>query len=170
MSMEKMFLLNINILNKSTQVITSFRKQNIYRGTKIFQELIQNIQSLLPNLLGDNSFFNVDNEYILSILKSLFNAQENSDYILLADLLELQFTPFLLNLQNIIREREDFSYQKNFYASNLNILKKQGSDLVVQLEKNRVNFTEKYSIEQTSVGSLTVKANLQESSFYLHSN
>jgi hypothetical protein len=164
--LEKIYLLNIDILNEITQVIASFRKQNIYRGTKIFKKLIQRIQVLMSDLLDNN--FNVDNEYILSILKSLINAQENEDNVLLADLLELQFTPFLLDLQNMIREGEDFPRQKNFYDSNLSALKEFSPNLAVKLENKMIS--EKYTIETTAIGSLTVKANRQGKSFYLHSN
>ena len=89
-------------LTTEENVIYYFRIQNYHRGLREYQLFSSAFQQLIHLLVNSQQLldgYDVDFDYVLTMLQGIIKAQESKDYILTADLLELQVKPFLLGIQ-----------------------------------------------------------------------
>ncbi|NLG04905.1 MAG: motility associated factor glycosyltransferase family protein [Clostridia bacterium] len=156
------------------RMIAFYRRQNFNRGDRLFAEWIQKFANAIEEIVSESDFFNrfgtiVDQESILVTLQGIMDAQSQKDYVLLADLLELQMLPFLFALQDAIRQQTDTPITRDLWDANLAYAKEQLPALAkVMEEKSKDSFI--FQIEDTSQGTVTLKASSENTTFYLHSN
>jgi len=100
----ELFNCNKSILVQLNKCVHAFRKQNYDRGIRQFRDLLEQIQRQIQMVLSCESELQeagiqIDSQYVVQLLSDLLQAQEQQDYILLPDLLELTIEPFATELQ-----------------------------------------------------------------------
>ncbi len=177
-SMKQTFQLNIDIINYSYKTINCLRKQNYYKGMQYSSKAIDTIMKNLNNLMADQDYFNQQYDlfniaYVNQMLGSLMDAQENKDYVLVADLYDLQLIPFLIRIQEYIVSKEDFTFDEILYMNNINYLKNRNPEVATLIESSEhpMHLLEKeYAIEYTSSGQITLGVDENGKKYYFHSN
>ena len=83
------------------------RQQNYDRGLRSYRECITTIEKLLQciNQIDEQP---TTQETLMEMLPSILKTQEWKDYVLLADLLELQLRPYVVGLVNIIMNKVEY--------------------------------------------------------------
>lgn len=153
--------------------IKQFRRQNLHAGLRKLQLLVQKLVSLTENIVTESEQLqqwgcDVDEEYITCILSGIMSAQENTDYILVADLLELQLIPWLLQVQEILLANNECLKGEQLLSINLEGLKKRDIFLANQIQQ--YEFKGNCAIEPTSSGLLTMNVTDETGTYYFHSN
>ncbi len=152
--------------------------QNYDTALRTVAVVINRLSSLVEPLLSNTSYFktggqSIDVESITGILTRLLEAQENKDYILLADLYEIQLIPFLVNLQETIISKEEFAFDEAQYRANIKAIGKKDSKLGAYLNSmpNPLGLLKKgYAVEYTSCGLMTLAIENNGKIYYMHSN
>ena len=174
---KNIFKNNIEAFNYLDKAITYIRLQNYYKALMYSTRIIEKMNEIVSNIVTYQSYFNefsmiVDMNQINDMLQNLLKAQENSDYVLLADLYEKQLIPFLENIQQTIICKEDYLFDQKQYDKNLVLLKAKNPQLANLLKHTDTpeQLMDKYSIEYTSCGSMTLALYDNGKKYYLHSN
>lgn len=175
---KRILKLNSQILNYSDKTISYFRLQNYNKALFFSTKTINTIMEVLNDIINNSSYFNenstvIDINCIKQMLGSLLEAQDDLDYILLADLYEMQLNPFILHLQDIIMNKETLEFDKANYEKNLYLIQEKDNRLYkkMQEQKSLINLIDSgYSIEYTSCGMPTLALFDNEKKYYLHSN
>lgn len=175
---KKIFQKNIEILDLSDKTITYLRLQNFYRALDYSVRTIDAIMTVLDNIIINQTYFNeatiiVDNNSINQMIGGLLEAQVNKDYILLADLLEIQLNPFILNLQEIIINKEELSNDHEKYDKNIRIIMEKDTELGKKLQQLGLPLyllNREFSVEYTASGLMTLAAYDNNKKYYFHSN
>jgi len=145
-------------------MIRLFRLQNFNRGERLFQDWVNRYGIVLTELVNCKTELNAgamaygkpsvfEENLVMTELQGLLGAMEQKDYVLMADLMELQTKPFLEELVQPLRDlimEEGSVPELNGY----------------QLEQNGVV----YSVEPTTCGAMTLALTDPEGTWYLHSN
>ncbi len=183
------------IISEATMCITAIRRQNYDKGIRIFQVLLSRIQKIIEivieNMLEMQSDgIQIDVAYIMQMLRDILKAQEEKDYILLADLLELTMIPFCIGLQQNLMEiaKKKQNGVRTFYPENwdrnLDYLENNNPELRKELLSAYENAKQidgavyafqspagvRYFLEETQTGGLTLRIEKDNRSYYMHSN
>lgn len=179
------------IYNKSTrlqywihQVITACHNQNYDRAVRVFQMLTTALMQVLDAVFADMEFYNQEMEVvnpqgISASLQDIMNAQTCKDYVLLADLLELQLRPFVGSLQEAIRNYEGVGVDTDVWESNLSLLGKSNPELKKRLEEYHQRYEietangtwdGRHHLEMTNYGLFTLAGQDDQGIYYYHSN
>lgn len=170
--------INCNILERIEHVVMCFRRQNYDRGLRNFQLIIGDIERLLTLYSGaivELSAYTeeVNQNQLLGMLSTVIEAQENRDYTLVADLLELQLRQYIIQLQAVVMY--EFNEIPSTYRLQRNMQAIQGSfqglyrNLRTKMEQIDGN-TNEYKSEFTVSGFVTLRCNRGDKTFYMHSN
>lgn len=172
-------ILNLNacLIAWSDKTIYYIRQQNYYRSMslviKIVEEMNDAVKLWFENKKAINKGSNIiEEQEILMLLQELIEAQKNSDYIILADLLELRFIPFLSSMQVVIQNMDILCFSEKVYKTNIEAMKKVNNFLYKELIKVEFNSFDKkrYKIEGTTCGLVTACVEREGQSCYLHTN
>ncbi len=131
---------SILIKNIDTTVLHLHRQEYLY-AMRIMQLILDDIGKLL-SIYEELEGSMPDQKVLMEILNNLVEVQETKDYVLLADILQLQLMSFLTQLQ------ENFALDA----------------------PKKIKTLDGYRIEPTSVGSYTLAMKGKEHWMYLHSN
>ncbi|WP_313131415.1 motility associated factor glycosyltransferase family protein [Anaerocolumna sp.] len=172
------FRSNIEALNYSDKTVTYIRLQNYNKALLYSTWTIEVLSKNIPDIITNESYFNeysslVDINQINYMFQNLLGAQENDDYILLADLYETLLFPFLISMQQIIIDKEDYSFDQRRYTRNIEALNAKDPDLTNLLKHTYtpIELMEKgYSVEYTSCGLMTLALYDNGKKYYIHSN
>lgn len=177
-NIKSLFKNNIELLSHIDKAIHYFRVQNydgaLRRATIVINQVSTNVELILSYM----SYFNeknqiIDTDIIMSILQSLLEAQVNKDYVLLADLYEIQLSPLLINLQEIIISKEEFVFDIASYETNVSAIEERDSKLGAMLNSLADPFElldKGYNIEYASCGLMTLAIEDNGKKYYMHSN
>lgn len=167
---------NILLLNKLEKIVFYFRIQNYDSALRIVSVFINEFSSFIDMLVVREMYFNREHEVvnvnlIMNDMALLLEAQDNKDYVLLADLYEMQISNLLYDLQSIIINTEGVIYDDNNYLDNINILMRQDKSLYSynSLDEMICSMDDKYCIEHTSNGQFTLAIEQDGKRFYMHS-
>lgn len=142
-------------------------------------EVSEDITFVADTIMKNREYFElVSVDSVAEMLEGILKAKHDQDFILLADLLELQMESFICNVQNFIMNKEDlFFYEESVYHKQIDLLKKKLSNSVefaldYTEELNPTNLLEQgYRVEFTSCGLMTLVAtDDQNIARYLHTN
>lgn len=129
-------------LTTEENVIYYFRIQNYHRGLReyqLFSSAFQQLIQLLANSQQQLDGYDFDFDYVLTMLQGIIQAQEAKDYILTADLLELQVKPFLLGIQEWLLGQFDVCPEDEIWEDNINNLTQKDKTLAEQIIKKTIN-------------------------------
>ena len=166
-----------DLISITKSIVEYFRVQDFFQGNKYMNIFV----SKITNLLNNNSIFS-ENEIsdILTSLGEVINAQQNEDYVLIADLLDMSIIPSLQNVLTDIIMSNDVLADINYLSENLSTLRqKKASENIEDYSKladkilkasEQISASDTYSVECTNTGYPTLKFQSPNSSYYYHSN
>lgn len=165
---------NIKLLGDMDKAVYYFREQEYEKALSMVADNIDQIRSVIEKIVSDKEYFNlVTTESVLEMLTGILEAKKNMDFILLADLLELQLINFLLSVQELIISKEEILFDEDHYRENISFLLEQGSgipkELMDQIDTDEL-LESGYRIEFTSCGLMTLAAENEGKTFYFHTN
>ena len=160
--MENLYRDNCNCIVQIEKMIVAYRRQDYYSANMQEKEVL----TLLTHLFSEMCNAGIlEADVVNEMLMPLLSAKEQQDYVLLADLYDLQVTPFLMEIQERLRGQK----LPDYWRKNMEIL----TDAYL---KEQLTFPEGekseicYFIEETSIGAKTLRAQKNEKTWYLHSN
>lgn len=172
------FLKNITLINLADEVIFYLRSQNYDRGLRTAYRLINVLSNQIEMILLNTDYFNkeyvvVDHDETLSIVTNLCKAQESRDYILLADLYEIQLIPLLISIQEIIVNNGDVLIKDILDNQSINSIAEVDPVLgnkLASIQSASYLRQQGYYVEFTSCGCMTLAIEMSNGKHYLHSN
>ncbi len=165
---------NIVLLGKMDKVVHYLREQQCDKALSLVADSIDEINYIIEAIISDREYFHlVNTESIFEMLTGILEAKKNMDFVLLADLLELQLMNFLLSVQELIIGKEEILFDEERYQENITYLinKAEGNTEQLKQPMNPAQLLENgYRIEFTSSGRMTLVAENEGSKFYFHTN
>lgn len=173
-SIRNIFKHNIKLLGEMDKSVFYFREQQYNKALCLVANSIDEINLVLEAIIIDRDYFNlVDTESMLEMLKGILAAKKNKDYILLADLIELQLVNFLAGVQELIISKEEIAFNEEAYKENIGLLLEKGfhfpEDMKKPIDTSKV-LDSGYRVEFTSCGQMTLAAENEGAKFYFHTN
>lgn len=99
---------NITLIAKLDKAIYYFRKQQHDIALGIIMDSMDQIKHSIEAIIVDKDYFNlVSTDSVIEMLSAVLESLKKEDYILLADLLEMQMVSFLCGVQELIISKED---------------------------------------------------------------
>ena len=174
-SVKDLYKKNIQLLSYTNKLIYYFRNQNHDYALRLTSDVITLFTSYLEVLNEYQSYFNEDYvtynmDAVMGIFNGILKAQENKDYILLADLYELQIIPLLTKLQEILIGKEGVTLIEDTYTESIKIMEENYKGIAIELNRmpKHSEYTDnRYEIEFTSAGLMTLAVN-DNGKYYLH--
>jgi len=166
----------IGVLGKA---IIHFRKGAYDKALSIVAGCMGDVRVVSDAIIEDREYFElVSIDSILEMLSGIVEAQKNRDYVLLADLIDLQIINFLINVQEMIMGKEDLytfdvgSYNKSIWAISDRIVNVEDAIGIIERGLDSEELIDKgYRVEFTSSGCMTLAMNAPDGcTYYIHSN
>lgn len=173
-NIRSIFEQNIQLLGALDKAVHYFREQRYDKALSLVANSVGQVKLVIEAIISDREYFNlVDTESMLVMLTGILDAKKNRDFILLADLLELQLVNFLIGVQELIISKEEILFDEDHYKENISLLLERGTGFLERLPEPID--TEKllesgYRVEFTSCGEMTLAAENGGSKFYFHTN
>ncbi|MDF2486589.1 MAG: hypothetical protein K0R46_2757, partial [Herbinix sp.] len=129
-SIRNIFDHNIKVLGEMDKAIFKFREQEYDKALGYIGNSIDEVRMIIEAIIMDREYFNlVDTESMLVMLTGIIEAKKNKDYVLLADLLELQLINFLIGVQELIINKEEMVFDEELYRENIRVLREHSEGL-----------------------------------------
>ena len=165
---------NIKLLGDMDKSVFYFREQQYDKALGYVADSMDQVRSVIEGIIMNREYFNlVATEVLLEMLTGILEAKKNKDFILLADLLELQLINFLVGVQELIIRKEEIIFNEDNYKENIELLLERGIGFPEKL-RDPINTTELldkgYRVEFTSCGQMTLAAENDGAKFYFHTN
>ena len=184
MTRQQIYNVNVQLQSMTDKIVYACHTQNYDRVVRTFTDLTNNLMLVLESVFMDINFYNremdiVDPEGVNVSLQSILVAQENKDYVLLADLLELQLLPFLQSIQEAIRIYDVASTNPDVWERNMSVIKSIDEPLWKQImvyheqcEQANAEGTcsGRHRLEDTNCGAFTMAGQDELGTYYYHSN
>lgn len=175
-----LFQTNVELLELVDKAVIYFREQEYPAALEIMPEVSEKMRDVIDGIIGDKDYFElVSTESLMEMLEGIVEASRSADYVLLADLLELQLSTLLCNVQELIMKKEDYAFfSETMYQEQCSAmvekLKAGGTEHPEALFEQPLNpeelLEQGYRVEVTSCGLMTVAVATDRGSVYLHSN
>lgn len=171
---KNIFERNIYLLEQADKAVFYFRKQLHDRALAIIADSIGILKNTIEDIIADRDYFNtVSTDSVLEMLSAILDAYKKGNFILLADLFEMQMVTFLCRIQELVIGKEEIGFNEELYYENLKALK----DNCMGLDETLINtidpqplLKEGYRVELTSCGLMTLVAENNGAQFYFHTN
>lgn len=171
------------LLNDLQEMILWFRMQNFNRGERLFADWSGRYGQVIAELSAMKGELNaaagtaqdpaqgtdgpclIDETVIVAELQGLMNAMEQKDYVLMADLMQMQTVTFLEAVQNALRM---LGIEQ---AQNDEITEEERADILLRMQGASCEMDGRtYQLEPTTSGDLTLSITDANGMYYLHSN
>lgn len=173
-SIRNIFDQNIGLLGDMDKAVLYFREQQYEKALGLVAGAIDKVRFVIEAIIADQEYFNlVTTGILLDMLSGILEAKKNQDFILLADLLDLQLINFLVGVQELIISKEEILFNENSYQENINSLIRYGTGFTEELLEpvDTATLLESgYRVEFTSGGQMTLAAENDGQTFYFHTN
>lgn len=116
------------------KTVISLRRQEYFHGMKRILQILEEYQQLLTMILSDAAWIkemDICAEEVVTVLQNLVAAQQNGDYILLADLMEIQVIPFLQQISAVGEDEPQWDFQH--FMENFRWLQRENPQLAQEL-------------------------------------
>lgn len=197
MNLRELFESNIRLMGFAEKAILLFRRGRYDEALGMVADSADGINKVCDAVLADRSFFkSIPSDFVGEMLEAVIAAKKNRDYVLLADLYEMQLSPFVCNVQELIMTAEDlYGFDVSTYNRRIRLMEQKltaGIDQIVgnavdddERERLRVNrnaelesplspeelLSKGYSVEFSSSGLMTVRVpSATGAPIYLHTN
>lgn len=182
---------NINIMISKNQeliylierIIYYFRAQNYDKALRFMTQFIKKFEEQVINFITNKKELlkygiEIEEKEITCLLQDILTVQEQKDYILLSDLLEVQVKPWLVFIQEKVGRAAEEAFYPQIYQENCKIFietcKKNSFSMKLihsLIELGDPTLKEgNYNLEYTASGVWTCAVNKEDKHWYLHSN
>lgn len=179
--MKRMFLNNIEMIDMTDKAVLAFREQNYLTALEYMPKISEGMRSLLDVIISNREYFElVSADSLIEMLEGILEASKCVDYVLLADLLELQLSTLLCNVQELIMKKEEIPwFDEELYCVQCDSMKNamgralnaESAERLFAKPLEPAHLLEKgYRVEFTSCGLMTVAVGTEKGAIYLHSN
>jgi hypothetical protein len=173
-NVRSIFQTNIHLLGEIDKSVYYFREQQYGKALSFVVNSIDQINMALESIIKNREYFNlVDTKSMLKMLTGILAAQKNKDYILLADLLELQLVNFLIGVQELIISKEEIIFDEDSYKESIALLLEREAGFPEEVKEpidTALLLANGYRVEFTSCGLMTLAAENEGTEFYFHTN
>lgn len=180
-ALQKLYWKNADIIDSMEKMVEESRAQNVYTQINMLRSISVCLKDCLEGVISNytcllEAGLSWDMEYLTTVLEQLEKAQSEQDWILLADLYELQMIPALQDVQYIIQTMDFPLHREEWLKENLEVLQEKNNTLYQALlacgENDRIQDSVKtqYDLELASVGYYTMALTEGGARKYLHSN
>lgn len=108
---KKLFQSNVELLDIVDKAILYFREQDYAGALELMPDVSEKMRHVIDGIVSDKEYFElVSTESLMEMLEGIVEASRAEDYVLLADLLELQLCTLLCNVQELIMKKEDDAF------------------------------------------------------------
>lgn len=177
---KKLFQSNVELLDIVDKAVLYFREQDYPAALEFMPEVSEKMRHVIDGIIGDKEYFElVSTDSLMEMLEGIVEASRAEDYVLLADLLELQLSTLLCNVQELIMKKEDYAFfSESMYLEQCAAMEEKlragGTMCPETLFKEPLNpeelLNQGYRVEVTSCGLMTVAVGTDRGAVYLHSN
>ena len=124
---QKIFDQNIELLSQADKAIIYLREEDYETALSIVGEMADRINYIADVIIQNKSYFDlVSTESIMEMLSGILDAKKNRDYVLLADLFELQLVNFICSVQQLIMTKEDIlAYNEIEYVRSISLMQQK---------------------------------------------
>ena len=165
---------NIKLIEKTDKAVYYFREEQYDKALAYVADSVEGINSLVRAILEEREYFsNVEETSVISMIEGMLSAKKSGDYVLLADIYELQLSNFISGIQEMIIEKEEFPYSVEIYERNLKQIETIDLELYKKLrepEEPSKLLEKGYAVEYSSCGLMTLAALQSGDKFYFHTN
>lgn len=185
---------NTELIRRTEIALQYYREQQYDKALGLTAQAIDQLRAISEAIFSDREYFAaVSDASVAEMLNGLLQTKKKKDYVLLADLFEMQLLTFLYGIQELILNKEDYmEYDDNAYAKRTGLMKEKlaesirsGEPDTDQAKRRMMNvdalltapidpeklLDEGYRVEFTSSGRMTVAVRDREGrDLYLHSN
>ena len=126
-------------------VTMQMQVQNYDLGMRTYRQFIVKFQEIVGELaakkkeLEENQIL-LEFSYVLELLKGAVFAQEQKDYVLLSDILQIQITPLLYQLQQELLQTYPYFYREEIFTQNVEALRNVNPQLSNLIEGRKSKF------------------------------
>jgi len=183
MTIKELYNKNISLQIVSNRIVDAVYVQNYDRALRDFSWLTSQFSQYIKELseIAQEIYGSTQDELFLGkiagvgeFLEGVMSAQSVGDYILMADLIDMQLVPFLLGIQEDIRNSCDTCFFQDNWDFNIKLLRKQDEELAVLVETEMEKWLKDeqpiYQIEPTNSGLFTLSGEDVKGRYYFHSN
>ncbi|HHT89243.1 MAG TPA: hypothetical protein GX002_09560, partial [Clostridiales bacterium] len=165
---------NIMLLEKIDKSICYFREQQHDIALGIIADSMELIRHSIEAIITNREYLNLDEvESVNKMLGGILEAYRMGDYVLLADLLELQLVSFIIGVQELIISKEEVTFSEEICHENLSLIKENSlglKELSLVSTDPQTLLKEGYRVEFSSCGLMTLAAKNGDNTFYFHTN
>ncbi len=165
---------NIKLIERTDKAVYYFREEQYDKALSYVADSVEGINSLVKAILEEREYFsNVEEVSVISMIEGILSAKKSGDYVLLADIYELQLSNFISGIQEMIIGKEEFPYSVEIYERNLKQIEAIDLELYKKLrepEEPSKLLEKGYAVEYSSCGLMTLAALQLEDKFYFHTN
>lgn len=185
---------NTELIRRTEIALQYYREQQYDKALGLTAQAIEQLRGISEAIFSDREYFAaVSDASVAEMLSGLLQTKKKKDYVLLADLFEMQLLTFLYGIQELILNKEDYmEYDDAAYARRTGLMKGKLAESIRSYVQNpddaercslNVNalleapidpeklLNEGYRVEFTSSGRMTVAIRDREGrDLYLHSN
>ena len=185
---------NTELIRRTEIALQYYREQQYDKALGLTAQAIDQLRDISEAIFSDRAYFAaVSDASVAEMLNGLLQTKKKKDYVLLADLFEMQLLTFLYSIQELILNKEDYmEYDDAAYAKRTGLMKEKLAESIRSSEPDadmaercslNVNalldepldpeqlLNAGYRVEFTSSGRMTVVIRDREGrDLYLHSN
>ena len=190
----KIFEINKELIGAVDRAVCFFRIGRYDKALEWVADTADEINAVADAVMQDREYFEpIPIESVSEMLESIVGATASKDYVLLADLYDIQLASFICTVQEHILKKEQFLiFDNELYKENIHSLKsvlremiEEREDLSVDEQKRfRVNLNARlddmfdpvalinrgFNLEFSTSGLMTVAAPFSKGRIYLHGN
>lgn len=168
------FQLFIDTYVLADKAVFYIRIQNFEKANYYMSQAIRKISEMIEIIFSSLTYINepvaiISPEGITNILENIMTVYETQDYILLADLLELQFLPIITDIESVYIQKEGLMLDEDNWNRNMSFLQDVNPSLYEELKKSKQDTTN-YELEYSGSGSYTMAVTDATGRYYYHSN
>lgn len=171
--MKNLIMLIAENLTQAETCVYNLRRQNFHAGLRGINVLSGQLMQIVGRMVEQAEAlqewgYDADMGYVTSVVSGITDAQEKQDYVLIADLLELQLRPMLLQLQEVLVANAADLSQENRLEDNIKGLSAADKKLAEEIKAYKGKGI--CVAEPTSSGFLTMAVTDDTGTYYFHSN
>ena len=167
---------NIRLQYISDVIVKSVYRQNYDRALRNLKQFTAELSLYMNGCMENTETIGIDiSDFGLAdFLVNIMNAQKADDYILIADLIQMQMIPFLLSVQESVRNFCDVMFCQEIWEENIVRLREKSPKLAALIEKEQEKWfaaeNPEYWLEPTNSGLFTLASSDDKGVYYFHSN
>ncbi len=177
----ELFVRNIGLLKLADKAVYFFRIQENEKALEHLSELTEDLKPVLAlSEINKDMLPGISPDELTDMLSKILEAARKEDYVLIADLIEIEFIPLICAVQKKLMSEKDFDtfsvegFKKQCIQMAAKLKNDQSEEAAARLFKAALSpdeLLEKgYRAEFSACGLMTVAAGNGDNAVYIHTN